>query len=96
MVTGHGSVWQKISARPKVAAHGRKASSPTKFDMVFVWDEGHQQSFFSARDGKYLASSSQGVCADNHWAASDSYHASVSDFQAAGSSQALPTPTGLC
>ena len=28
MVTGHGSTWQKIRARPKVVAHGCKAESP--------------------------------------------------------------------
>ncbi|KIM55951.1 hypothetical protein SCLCIDRAFT_29991 [Scleroderma citrinum Foug A] len=55
VVTGHGSVWQKISARPKVAARGRKASSPARFDTAFVWDEGHQQSFFSARDAIRIA-----------------------------------------
>ena len=58
MVTGHSSVWQKIHARLKVAANGRKAKSPARFDMVFVWDEGHQGSFFSGRDSKYLVSSS--------------------------------------
>ncbi|KIM51904.1 hypothetical protein SCLCIDRAFT_33078 [Scleroderma citrinum Foug A] len=36
MVTGHGSAWLKICARLKVAAHGHKAESPSKFDTAFV------------------------------------------------------------
>ncbi|KIM62572.1 hypothetical protein SCLCIDRAFT_72925, partial [Scleroderma citrinum Foug A] len=44
-----------ISARPKVAARGCKASSPARFDMAFVWDKGHQQSFFSACDAICIA-----------------------------------------
>ena len=32
VVTGHGSVWHKIRARPKVAGRGRKAESPARFD----------------------------------------------------------------
>ncbi|KIM60702.1 hypothetical protein SCLCIDRAFT_26392 [Scleroderma citrinum Foug A] len=42
VVTRHGHGWQKIHAKPKVAAHGRKVKSPERFDTVFVWDEGHQ------------------------------------------------------
>ena len=57
MVTGHSSVWKKICAKPKVAACGHKPKSPTKFDTVFVWDEGHQQHGFFGPDGKYTASS---------------------------------------
>ena len=57
MVTGHSSAWLKIRARLKVATCGCKAESPSKFDTVFVWDEGHQQSFFARPDGKYWVSS---------------------------------------
>ena len=54
MVTGHSNVWQKIHARSKVTANGHKAKSPARFDMAFVWDEGHQGYFFSGRGSKYL------------------------------------------
>ena len=57
VVTGHSSAWLKIRARLKVTARGRKAESPSKFNTVFVWDEGHQQSFFARPDGKYWVSS---------------------------------------
>ena len=56
-VTGHDHSWQKIHAKPKVAAHGRKPKSPARFDTVFVWDEGHQLRGFIRPDGMYLASS---------------------------------------
>ena len=46
VVTGHSSGWRKIRAKPKVAARGRKAKSPARFDTAFVWDKGHRPSFF--------------------------------------------------
>jgi len=55
MVTGHGPGWQKIHAKLKVAAHGHKAESPTRFDTAFVWDEGHQLSEYFEPNGMYLA-----------------------------------------
>ncbi|KIM66670.1 hypothetical protein SCLCIDRAFT_1149740 [Scleroderma citrinum Foug A] len=50
VVTGHDSSWQKICAKPKVAACGCKARSPARFDTVFVWDEGHQPRVFWGPD----------------------------------------------
>ena len=64
VVTGHSSGWRKIRAKPKVAARGRKAESPARFDTAFVWDEGRRPSFFSMADGMYLASLSWQVCFD--------------------------------
>ena len=55
VVTGHGPGWQKIRAKPKVAAHGHKAESPTRFDTAFVWGEGHQLSEYFEPNGMYLA-----------------------------------------
>ncbi|KIM58472.1 hypothetical protein SCLCIDRAFT_128060, partial [Scleroderma citrinum Foug A] len=55
MVTGHDSSWQKIHAKPKVAACGRKAGSPTRFDTAFVWDEGHQPRVFWGPDKMQIA-----------------------------------------
>ena len=40
VVTRHGCGWQKIHAKLKVTARGRKVESPERFDTVFVWDEG--------------------------------------------------------
>jgi len=57
VVTGHGPGWQKIHAKLKVAAHGHKAESPTRFDTAFVWGEGHQLSEYFEPNGMYLASS---------------------------------------
>ena len=56
VVTGHGPGWQKICAKLKVAACGRKAESPARFDTVFVWDEGHHPRFFGGHDGMYPVS----------------------------------------
>jgi len=95
MVTGHGSVWYKIRARPKVTGHGCKAESPARFNMAFVWDKGHQQSVFAGPDGKYQVTSARRVCADGYLTASDAYHTSAHHFQAAGSSRGLPPSTGV-
>ena len=57
VVTRHDRSWQKICAKPKVTACGRKPESPTRFDTVFVWDKGHQPRGFIRPDGMYLASS---------------------------------------
>ena len=95
VVTGHGSVWHKIRARPKVTGRGHKAESPARFDTAFVWDEGRQQSVFAGPDGKYRASSARRVCADRYLTASDAYRASARHFQAAGSSRGLPPSTGV-
>ena len=59
VVTGHGHSWKKICAKPKVAVNGRKAGSPTRFDTVFVWDEGHEPRDSFGPDSKYLALSMQ-------------------------------------
>ena len=65
VVTGHGLGWQKIRAKPKVAARGRKAESPARFDTVFVWDEGHCPRFFGGHDGMYPVSLMwQGIAED--------------------------------
>ena len=56
MVTGHSSSWHKIRAKPKVAACGRKAESPARFDTAFVWDEGHQPRTLLEPNGTYLVS----------------------------------------
>jgi len=56
VVTRHGSTWHKICAKPKVAACGRKAESPARFDTVFVWDEGHQPRTLLEPNGTYLVS----------------------------------------
>ena len=53
VVTRHGPGWQKIHAKPKIAACGRKAESPARFDTVFVWDEGHCLRFFGGHDSMY-------------------------------------------
>jgi len=96
MVTGHGSVWQKIRARPKIAAHGHKAESPARFNMPFVWDKGCQQSFLAGPDGKYQVFLMRRVCADKYLTASCAYHAGSSHFQAARASQGSPPSTGIC
>ena len=57
VVTRHDRSWQKICAKPKVAACGHKPKSPARFDTMFVWDEGHQPRGFIRPDGMYLASS---------------------------------------
>ena len=94
MVTGHGSSWQRIRARPKVAACGRKAESPARFDTAFVWDEGHQPSDFFGPNGKYSASWTRQVCADGHF--SDLYCSSLCHIQASRAPRPLPASTSIC
>ncbi|KAI6101513.1 hypothetical protein EDD16DRAFT_1696818 [Pisolithus croceorrhizus] len=38
VIAGHSQSFQKIRASPKMAAHGRKAETPTRFDTVFMMD----------------------------------------------------------
>ena len=65
VVTGHGLGWQKIRAKPKVAARGRKAESPARFDTAFVWDKGHRLRFLGGHDGMYPISLMwQGIAED--------------------------------
>ena len=94
VVTGHGSSWQKIRAKPKVTADGRKAETPSKFDMAFVWDEGHQLGNSFGPNGTYPTSSTLRMCADEHF--SDPYRTSACHLQTSKSSQYLPASTGLC
>jgi len=94
MVTGHGSSWQKIRARPKVATSGCKAESPARFDTAFVWDEGHQPRDFFRFDGMYPASSTQRGCADKHF--SGPYHSSPCHIQASKACWPLPASTRVC
>ena len=91
MVTGHGSGWQKIRAKPKVAASGRKAESPARFDTTFVWDEGHGPNDYFEPNGTFPASTAS--CADDQF--SDPCRASACHIQIARSSQPLPPSTGL-
>ena len=56
VVTRHDSSWKKIHAKPKVATHGCKPESPAKFDMAFVWDEGHQAGDSLGPNSMYLTS----------------------------------------
>ena len=95
MVTGHDSSWQKIRAKPKVAACGHKARSPTRFDTAFVWDEGHQPRVFWGPDSEYPASSSQEVCADKDFIARDADRSSPRHIQTSRSSWPLPTSTSI-
>ncbi|KIM52400.1 hypothetical protein SCLCIDRAFT_61919, partial [Scleroderma citrinum Foug A] len=46
---------EKIRAKPKVAACGRKAGSPARFDTAFVWDKGHQLRVFWGPDKMQIA-----------------------------------------
>ncbi|KAI6018888.1 hypothetical protein BKA83DRAFT_4057459, partial [Pisolithus microcarpus] len=39
VISGHGRILQKIRASPQIAARGRKAETPARFDTVFVMDE---------------------------------------------------------
>ena len=93
VVTGHSRSWQKIRAKPKGAARGRKAKSPARFDTVFVWDEGHQSGDFFGPDGEYPASSMRRACADEHF--SDPYRSSPRHLQASRAPWSLPTSTSL-
>lgn len=79
VVTRHSSSWQKIHAKLKVATSGLKTKSPTRFDTMFVWEEGHQPSDFFGPDGMYPASSMQRVCADKPF--SDPYCTSMCHIQ---------------
>jgi len=94
VVTGHGSSWQRIHARPKVATCGCKAESPARFDTAFVWDEGHQPSDFFGPNGKYSASCTRRVCTDGHF--SDPYRSSPCHIQASlRAPQPLPASTSI-
>ena len=94
IVTRHGRGWQKIHAKPKVTAHGHKVKSPERFDMVFVWDEGHWLEDSFGPNTMYLSSSTWQVCADKYF--SNLYRASVCHLQTSRTSRPLPTSTGLC
>ena len=93
VVTGHGSSWQNICAKLKVAADGRKAKTPSKFDTAFVWDEGHQPGDSFGPNGTYLTSSTPRMCTDKHF--SNPYHTSACHLQTSKSSWSLPASTGL-
>ena len=95
VVTGHDSSWQKIRAKLKVAACGRKAGSPARFDTAFVWDKGHQPRVFGGPDSEYPASSSQEVCADEDFIARDADRSSPRHIQTSQSSWPLPASTSV-
>ena len=40
-ITGHDQSKLKVRARPDVAAHGHKASTPGQFDTVFILEDGY-------------------------------------------------------
>ena len=84
VVAGHGSSWQKICAKPKVAADGCKAETPSKFDTAFVWDEGHQPGDSFGPNGTYPTSLTLQMCADKHF--SDPHCTSACHLQTSKSS----------